>query len=489
MPIYGLSYHKLVQTSYFHSDGPLSLRDACVVALDQGQVLARVVSGPHEDLEDAEVESLPRVLRAAGQEDFDQDLHNAEMARTAGDFWKDRVRERGLDMKLVDVEVFLDRSKIIFYFTSMSRIDFRELVKDLVHEYRVRIEFRQIGVRHETQMIGAVGNCGMVCCCRRYLHQFAPVTIRMAKEQNLFLNPSKVSGMCGRLLCCLAYEQESYEKFHNESPRLGKRYMTAEGQFKVIRSNMFHSSVTCVAESGDEVKFSLDEWNALEPRRVEGNAGPFRDGERPARTSDAPEGAAPEAGAEGAEKPREGRDERRGRAPQRGEKRQTFVTGRMSFRQQTRRSQEALKREAAGREAPAAREAGREAPGRDSQAEPAARSAQPPREQARDQAREPAGRESRREPPKREAPRKEQSGRPPRRPREEGEQPEPHGARRGREARPEGRPDPKAERGRGPKPPQGRPEQRPDHQEQANQKAARRGPEEQRAPAGGRQDG
>ena len=129
-------------------------------------------------------------------------------------FWQDCVNRRHLDMKLVDVEVFLDRSKFIFYFTAPARIDFRELVKDLVHEYRVRIELRQIGVRHETQMVGAVGNCGMVCCCRRYLRQFAPVTIRMAKEQNLFLNPTKVSGICGRLLCCLAYEQESYDAFH-----------------------------------------------------------------------------------------------------------------------------------------------------------------------------------------------------------------------------------------------------------------------------------
>ena len=113
------------------------------------------------------------------------DITNEVLAGRARNFWQDCVNRRHLDMKLVDVEVFLDRSKFIFYFTAPARIDFRELVKDLVHEYRVRIELRQIGVRHETQMIGAVGNCGMVCCCRRYLRQFAPVTIRMAKEQNL----------------------------------------------------------------------------------------------------------------------------------------------------------------------------------------------------------------------------------------------------------------------------------------------------------------
>ncbi len=327
MSIYGLSYHKVVQTSYFSSAVPLSVRDTAVAALDQGLVLARVVSGPHTDLEDVGEDSLPRVLRLAEPADLEQHRANEEMGREAGAFWKERVRERGLDMKLVDVEVFLDRSKIIFYFTSMSRIDFRELVKDLVHEYRVRIEFRQIGVRHETQMIGAVGNCGMVCCCRRFLHQFAPVTIRMAKEQNLFLNPSMVSGMCGRLLCCLAYEQESYEKFHSSSPRLGKRYVTDAGQFKVIRSNMFHNSVTCVSEANEEVKFSLEEWNALTPRRGAAQAL-----------------AQPREGA-GEREPGTEQGEARDRPGRGHDRRQTFVTGRVSFRQQAKsRSQEAMRR-------------------------------------------------------------------------------------------------------------------------------------------------
>lgn len=354
MPIYGVSYHKLVQTGYFQSETPLDLKQLVVVSLDQGQVLARVVSGPHESLETGEdAEPLSVILRPATEEDLAQDQANTELAVQAGAFWKDKVRERGLDMKLIEVEVFLDRSKIIFYFTSMSRIDFRELVKDVVHMYRVRIEFRQIGVRHETQMIGAVGNCGMVCCCRRYLHQFAPVTIRMAKEQNLFLNPSKVSGMCGRLLCCLAYEQESYEKFHNESPRLGKRYVTADGQFKVIRTNLFHNSVTCLSENSEEVKFSLDEWNALEPKRVDGNAVQARETEHQAESGPADgEGADTRESRDSREgKPRteervgQSGQERKARGGKGAEKRQTFVTGRMSFRQQARnRSQLAAKK-------------------------------------------------------------------------------------------------------------------------------------------------
>lgn len=269
MPIYGLSYHKLAQTSYFQADEEFARGDRAVVGMDQGQTLGRVVSGPHADLENLEEDSLPHVVRRATEADLEQEKANEVLAGRARNFWQDCVNRRHLDMKLVDVEVFLDRSKFIFYFTAPARIDFRELVKDLVHEYRVRIELRQIGVRHETQMVGAVGNCGMVCCCRRYLRQFAPVTIRMAKEQNLFLNPTKVSGICGRLLCCLAYEQESYDAFHRDSPRLGKRYQTSRGPLRVIRTNMFCNDVTCLTDQNEEVKFSLEEWKALGPTRPE----------------------------------------------------------------------------------------------------------------------------------------------------------------------------------------------------------------------------
>ena len=347
MPIYELSYHKLAQKSSFFSSEPLKVSDRVVVALEQGQVLARVVAGPREDRDTCGEDPVPSIVRKASPEDLAQEESNREFAGQAARFWKQCVQTRGLEMKLVDVEVFLDRSKLIFYFTALSRIDFRELVKDLVHEYRVRIEFRQIGVRHETQMIGAVGNCGMVCCCRRYLHQFAPVTIRMAKEQDLFLNPAKVSGICGRLLCCLAYEQESYEKFHNESPRLGKRYQTRNGPLRVIRTNMFHNSVTCLTESGEELRFSLEEWNALEPRRMEGQV---RDSEQGGAPCDEGLEACDEAQAQ--QRPHGRRS--RGTAPQArpgtkpGERpaRPAFVTGRVSFRQQGHAPQETWKKAA-----------------------------------------------------------------------------------------------------------------------------------------------
>jgi cell fate regulator YaaT (PSP1 superfamily) len=213
--------------------------------------------------------SPPRILRTANQQDWEKEQQNRELAREAGAFCRRCIAERGLDMKLVDVEVFFDRSKLIFYFTAPSRIDFRELVKELVQEYRTRIELRQIGVRHETQMVGAVGNCGMACCCRRYLRKFASVTIRMAKEQNLFLNPAKISGICGRLLCCLAYEQDNYDNFHKACPRLGKKYQTREGNMKVLRANMFRNSLVVLTENNEELEFSLEEWQALSPQRTE----------------------------------------------------------------------------------------------------------------------------------------------------------------------------------------------------------------------------
>ncbi len=198
---------------------------------------------------------------------------NEKLMKTAWKFCVNTSKKLELEMKIVDVAVHCDRSKLIFYFTAPTRIDFRELVKELVKEYRTRIELRQIGVRHETQMMGALGNCGMVCCCRRYLTSFAPVTIKMAKEQNLFLNPTKISGSCGRLLCCLSYEQDAYEAFHRSCPKLGKRYLTDNGYMRVLRANMFRNTIAVLSESGVETELTLKEWKNLRPRRPESPAG------------------------------------------------------------------------------------------------------------------------------------------------------------------------------------------------------------------------
>ncbi|MDR3362270.1 MAG: hypothetical protein LBO64_05470 [Desulfovibrio sp.] len=272
MPIYGLKVHNLGQTSYYSGPSDLKQGDSVLIEDDQGLTLALVTSGPCEDIPGVDKQSLPGILRQADPEDVQTGKDNAKLAHDAMTFCRRCIGERELDMKLVDVEVFFDRSKLIFYFTAPARIDFRDLVKDLVREYHARIELRQIGVRHETQMVGATGNCGMVCCCRRYLRKFAPVTIRMAKEQNLFLNPAKISGICGRLLCCLSYEQDNYDHFHAQCPRLGKKYQTSKGNMKVLRANMFRSSVSVLTENNEELELNLDEWQALAPHRPENPA-------------------------------------------------------------------------------------------------------------------------------------------------------------------------------------------------------------------------
>lgn len=260
----GVSFKRHGQIYYFlTAPFVLKMHDRVLVKTEEGIGFGQVVLLRDILPEGVDAETLKPIYRLATQEDLDIWTENQELAKEAKKFCQRCVNRFGLDMKLVDVEIYFDKSKMIFYFTAPGRVDFRELVKDLVREYRTRIELRQIGVRHETQMLGALGNCGEICCCRRYLRRFEPVTIKMAKDQNLFLNPAKISGVCGRLLCCLAYEKDSYADFQNRAPRLGRKYMTTQGPMKTLRANMFRDSVSVMNEAGDELDFPLDEWNAM----------------------------------------------------------------------------------------------------------------------------------------------------------------------------------------------------------------------------------
>lgn len=268
MAIYGIRPRPCNPIEYFSSEETLVPGILAVIATPHGDTITPVVSGPLMGLPGSRIEDLPVILRKATEEDEKIYKSNQSLALKARDFCRERIKIRKLEMKLVDVEIFSDKSKLVFYFTSPTRIDFRELVKDLVAEYRCRIELRQIGVRHETQMLGATGNCGQVCCCKRHLRQFAPVTIRMAKDQNLFLNPAKISGICGRLLCCLSYEQETYENFYNEAPKTGRKYLTTQGLLKVNSTNMFKNNVSVINEKNEEFVYSLDEWKNLKPERL-----------------------------------------------------------------------------------------------------------------------------------------------------------------------------------------------------------------------------
>ncbi|MUM76805.1 hypothetical protein GKC30_04050 [Pseudodesulfovibrio sp. F-1] len=264
--ILGVKFNDYGQVYYFGS-GPFVVREGqyVIVKTDQGMGLGKVIltrQAPRDN-ETPDGETLKAIYRLANDKDLEAVAENEVLARDAYQYCRKSVARLKLGMKLVDVEVFFDRSKMVYYFTAPGRIDFRELIKDLVREYRTRIELRQIGVRHETQMLGAIGNCGQMCCCRRFMRKFVPVTIKMAKEQNLFLNPTKISGICGRLLCCLSFEQKGYEEFHRMCPRVGKKFTTAIGSVKVLRSNFFKKSVTLLTESFDEREVSIDEWNEI----------------------------------------------------------------------------------------------------------------------------------------------------------------------------------------------------------------------------------
>jgi len=254
--------------AFVSDDLNISTPDLVLAETGQGLAMGQVVAV--REIQDTDVpEDMLPIVRRATPEDLNSDMENRRVVEHARTFCIERIHASNLNMKLVNVESLFDLSKLLFYFTAPTRVDFRELVKELVHEFHTRIELRQIGVRHETQMLGAVGPCGMVCCCRRFLHNFVPVTIKMAKEQNLFLNPTKISGICGRLLCCLSYEQENYELFQHICPHSGKRYKTDKGPLKVLRANMFRNTVTVLDEQNNEQEMSLDEWTASHPSRPE----------------------------------------------------------------------------------------------------------------------------------------------------------------------------------------------------------------------------
>ncbi|WP_028575196.1 regulatory iron-sulfur-containing complex subunit RicT [Desulfonatronovibrio hydrogenovorans] len=266
--VIGVKFRDQGQVYYFQASPFVVARgDSVIVKTEEGLGLAKVVLVRDTLPEGFTPDQLKPIFRLANEDDVKSQQDNQKLAREAFSYCRECIRSRKLDMKLVDVEVYFDRSKILFYFTAPGRVDFRELVKDLVRVYKTRIELRQIGVRHETQMVGGLGNCGQVCCCRRFMRHFEPVTIKMAKDQNLFLNPAKISGVCGRLLCCLNFEQENYARFQKKIPKLGKRYKTDQGYLRVIRANLFRDSLTVLNEDGAEKEIPLTEWHELIKRQ------------------------------------------------------------------------------------------------------------------------------------------------------------------------------------------------------------------------------
>lgn len=209
---------------------------------------------PPTDMEDSEVtQPLKPVMRKATEEDAEKEKKNREKEKEAFKICKEKIVKHGLDMKLIDAEYTFDNNKVLFYFTADGRVDFRELVKDLASVFKTRIELRQIGVRDETKILGGIGFCGRPLCCHTYLSDFAPVSIKMAKEQNLSLNPTKISGICGRLMCCLKNEEETYEELNRKLPNNGDTVTTDDGfKGEVVSVNVLRQLVKVVIEEGDE---------------------------------------------------------------------------------------------------------------------------------------------------------------------------------------------------------------------------------------------
>lgn len=227
--------------------------DHVIVETARGIEYGTVVSGVHEVEDDKVIQPLKPVIRVANQRDVEQEAANKIKEREAYKVCLEKIRKHELEMKLIDAEYTFDNNKVLFYFTADGRIDFRELVKDLASVFKTRIELRQIGVRDETKIMGGIGICGRPLCCHSYLSDFVPVSIKMAKEQNLSLNPTKISGVCGRLMCCLKNEEETYEELNRRLPGVGDFVTTDDGLKGEVQSvNVLRQLVKVIVENGDE---------------------------------------------------------------------------------------------------------------------------------------------------------------------------------------------------------------------------------------------
>ena len=230
-----------------------------VVETDRGRALGTVVLEPRETPREKTPDGLKNVLRIANEKDLESARRHAEREHDALRFCRQRAAERNMEMKLVKAEYLFDGSKIIFYFTADGRVDFRELVKDLAHHFHTRIEMRQIGVRDEAKLIGGIGVCGRELCCCSFLREFDPVSVKMAKEQGLALNPSKISGQCGRLLCCLGYEFETYCSLKKGLPKCGRKVKLGDETVEVAQIDILRQQVTIRREDAQTDVVSADE--------------------------------------------------------------------------------------------------------------------------------------------------------------------------------------------------------------------------------------
>lgn len=242
--VVGIKFKEVGKVYCFDPNGEkLTPGQYVIVQTARGMECGMVATGNEEIAEEKVVAPLKPIVRIATENDLKKVAENREKEKSAYKICEEKIAKHGLEMKLTDVEYTFDGSKILFYFTADGRVDFRELVKDLASVFRTRIELRQIGVRDEAKMIGGLGICGRPFCCKSFMGEFAPVSIKMAKEQGLSLNPAKISGACGLLMCCLKYEQENYEHLSKITPRVGSLVHTKSGRGVVTESNLLSGVV------------------------------------------------------------------------------------------------------------------------------------------------------------------------------------------------------------------------------------------------------
>ena len=295
--IIGVRFRSAGKVYYFDvKEFELHIGDHVIVETARGPEFGVVSMRARTVADDMVAQPLRSVIRVATKEDEEKRAELSAKEKEALKICREKIHKHNLEMKLVDAEYAFDENRILFYFTADGRIDFRDLVKDLASVFHTRIELRQIGVRDETRMLGGIGSCGRELCCATYLNDFAPVSIKMAKEQNLSLNPGKISGICGRLMCCLKNEEETYEFLNTRMPKLGAAATTADGRTgKVIELNVLRQRVRVLFEEDDSKEienFSVDELTFTpRKRREEGQQGSLESGQRkPDSRSDSAQG-------------------------------------------------------------------------------------------------------------------------------------------------------------------------------------------------------
>ena len=282
LTVIGVRFRAAGKIYYFDpADRQIKIGDHVIVETARGIEYGYVVLGNREVDETKVIPPLKPVIRMATDEDRAIEAKNKEKEKEAFKICQEKIKKHNLEMKLIDAEYTFDNNKVLFYFTADGRIDFRELVKDLASVFKTRIELRQVGVRDETKILGGIGICGRPLCCHSYLSEFIPVSIKMAKEQNLSLNPTKISGVCGRLMCCLKNEEETYEVLNSKLPGIGDTVTTADGLRGEVHSvNVLRQTVKVIVVVDKDEKeireYKVDQLK-FKPRRKKGKGGEKQD--------------------------------------------------------------------------------------------------------------------------------------------------------------------------------------------------------------------